>query len=110
MIDLFYLIKMIFRNSIFYKSREINDDSIFQEMTIEGLEESLNINWNDLDDSQNSSRFINRLREFKSNMQEGDKIYYFCSSSFTWERLCGRSGYALYRDGKQIDSITTMIN
>ena len=76
--DLFInLIKMIFRNSFFSKFRKIKDDSIFQEMTIEGLEESLNINWNDLDDSQNSSRFINRLREFKSNMQEGDKIYYF---------------------------------
>jgi Trm5-related predicted tRNA methylase len=47
-IDLFYLIKMIFRNSVFYKFRKIKDDSIFQEMTIEELEESLNINWNDL--------------------------------------------------------------
>jgi hypothetical protein len=109
--DLFInLIKMILRNSFLSKFRKIKDDSIFQEMTIEEAEDSLQINCDDLDNLENPSYFIKRWKEFKSNIQDGDKIYYFRSPSWTWERLCGRSGYALYRDGKQIDALTTMIN
>lgn len=105
--DLFYLLKMIFKNSFLSKFRKIKDDSIFQEMTIEEAEERLQINCND---SQSSSNFINRWKDFKSNMQDGDKIYYFRSPSFTWENLCGRAGFAIYRDEKQIDSIITIMN
>ncbi len=108
--DLFYLIKIIFRNSFFSKFRKIKDDSIFQEMTIKEAEERLQITCNDLDDSQNSSNFIKRWKEFKSNIQDGDKIYYFQSPSWTWENLCGRAGYSIYRNGEEIDSITTIMN
>ena len=110
MIDLFYLIKMIFRNSVFYKFRKIKDDSIFQEMTIEEAEKMLQIYCNVSDDSQKSSSFVNRWKNFKSNIQDGDKIYYFRSPSWTWESLCGRAGYSIYRNGEEIDSITTIMN
>ena len=103
--DIFYLIKMIFR-----KFRKIKDDSNFQEMTIEEAEKSLQINCNNLDDSENSSDFIKRWKDFKSNIQDGDKIYYFRSPSWTWENLCGRAGFAIYRDEKQIYSIITIMN
>ncbi len=103
--DIFCLIKMIFR-----KFRKIKDDSNFQEMTIEEAEKSLQINCNNLDDSENSSDFIKRWKDFKSNIQDGDKIYYFRSPSWTWENLCGRAGFAIYRDEKQIYSIITIMN
>ena len=108
--DLFYLIKMIFRNSFFSKFRKIKDDSIFQEMTIKEAEERLQITCNDLDDSQNSSNFIKRWKEFKSNIKDGDKVYYFKSPSWTWESLCGGAGYSIYRNGEEVNSITTIIN
>ena len=107
---MFFLIKMIFKNSFFSKFRKIKDDSIFQEMTIEEAEERLQINCNDSDDSQNSSNFIKRWKEFKSNIKDGDKVYYFKSPSWTWESLCGGAGYSIYRNGEEVNSITTIIN
>lgn len=46
----------------------------------------------------------------KSQMLTGDILQEFKSPPDTWERLAGRQGFALVRDGKVIDTIVTMLN
>ena len=43
-------------------------------------------------------------------MQEGDELWEFSSSSDSWQHLAGRAGIALVRDGKVVDSIVTLMN
>jgi hypothetical protein len=50
------------------------------------------------------------LNEMRSLIKPGDKVYYYMSSPESWENLCGRAGYILYRDEEEIYSITTMMN
>jgi hypothetical protein len=48
--------------------------------------------------------------EFKSQMQAGDKIYYYSSSPESWKNLAGREGYALFRGEQLIDEFLVMMN
>ena len=55
--------------------------------------------------------FLNsEWRELVAHMIDGDEIWEFRSPGITWERLAGRAGICLVRDGEIIDSIVTMMN
>lgn len=84
--------------------------SSFEEMTIEEIEKKESLSGDDIHNFEISPWFIKRWEEFKSRIQDGDKIYYFRTSSITWKNLCGREGYAIYRNGKEIDSIIFNMN
>ena len=84
--------------------------SHFEEMTIKEIEKKESLSDDDLHDSEISPWFIKSWEEFKSSIQDGDKIYYFSTSSITWKNLCGREGYAIYRNGKEINSIIFKMN
>lgn len=43
-------------------------------------------------------------------LEPGDRIFEFGSSSLSWELLAGRQGYLIVRDNKIVDVITTMLN
>ncbi|HEY1067940.1 MAG TPA: hypothetical protein VGE52_17585 [Pirellulales bacterium] len=45
-----------------------------------------------------------------AQMQPGDELREFCSSEESWNRLAGRSGVALLRNGRQIAALVTMLN
>ncbi len=47
---------------------------------------------------------------FKQAYCEGDEIWSFTTSDQSWEMMCGRSGYALVRDGTVICFCVTLIN
>ena len=48
--------------------------------------------------------------KMKAEMQPGDLLMHFASPVESWERLAGRAGIALVRDGKVIDAIVTMMS
>lgn len=84
--------------------------SNFEEMTIKEIEKRESLTGDDLHDSEISPWFLKKREEFKYSIQDGDEIYYFRTSSITWKNLCGREGYAIYRNGKEIDSIIFNMN
>jgi len=43
-------------------------------------------------------------------MQEGDELWEFCSSWESWQKLAGRAGIALVRNGEVVASVDTMMN
>jgi hypothetical protein len=55
--------------------------------------------------------FMNREWEaLKAQMQPGDELVMFASPPESWRKLYGRAGVALLRNGKLVDSITTVMN
>ena len=46
----------------------------------------------------------------KEQVREGDEVWLFCSPSEYWDRLCGREGFALVRQGAIVGSILTSLN
>jgi hypothetical protein len=55
--------------------------------------------------------FINdRWKKLTAQMQPGDELWSFSSPPETWQRLCGRAGIALVRNGEIIDTLTTRMN
>ncbi len=57
--------------------------------------------------SESDQKFFHKILDLH---RKGDTIWYYCSPSETWEKLMGRSGYALFRNGKLIIKIDTVIN
>lgn len=47
---------------------------------------------------------------FGTELRQGDKVYSYSSPPFSWEQLFGRSGYAVFRDGKLVGSFCTTMN
>lgn len=55
--------------------------------------------------------FINdEWEEFKARIQDGDELWEFSSPPESWERLAGRSGLCIVRDGIIINVMITIIN
>jgi hypothetical protein len=48
--------------------------------------------------------------KLKAEMKPGDLLMRFASPVESWERLAGRTGIALVRDGKVVDAIVTMVS
>ena len=48
--------------------------------------------------------------QLKEQVREGDEVWLFCSPSEYWDRLCGREGFALVRQGAIVGSILTSLN
>jgi uncharacterized protein (DUF427 family) len=46
----------------------------------------------------------------KSQAQEGDEIWSYCSPEATWKAMCGRQGIWLIRNGKIVYDIVTLMN
>ncbi len=42
--------------------------------------------------------------------QTGDELWWFCSPQETWDKLCGRAGWALVRAGKVITIEIVVMN
>ena len=53
---------------------------------------------------------INKWLPFVSKIKEGDELWHFKSPSIYWERMMGREGFAILRNGKRTDYIHTIIN
>ena len=49
-------------------------------------------------------------KTFKDKVLTGDEIWAFSSPGPTWEKLMGWQGYAIFRNGKLIDTYTTIEN
>ena len=47
---------------------------------------------------------------FGSTLEENDELWKFSSPPDSWQLLCGRSGYALVRNGVVIDTFITKIS
>lgn len=56
--------------------------------------------------------FTKESAEWKvtKQIEPGDRIFMFDSSSLAWELMAGRQGYLIVRDNKIVDVITTMLN
>lgn len=48
--------------------------------------------------------------KFKTSVQPGDEVWYFCSPAETWQNLMGWRGYAIFRNGKFAGEYTTAEN
>ena len=48
--------------------------------------------------------------ELKAQMQPGDELWNYCSPPESWQRLAGRAGICLVRNGEIIASILTAMN
>ncbi|MBE1302401.1 MAG: hypothetical protein GJ680_21125 [Alteromonadaceae bacterium] len=48
--------------------------------------------------------------ELKAKMRDGDEIWSFSTSDKSWEMMCGRSGYALVRNGTVVFFCVTEMN
>ncbi len=46
----------------------------------------------------------------KDVMRDGDELWQFSSPEKTWERLMGRGGFVVLRDGEVIGKIVTIFN
>lgn len=47
---------------------------------------------------------------FRDSMLSDDEIWLYSSPPESWQMLCGRSGYALVREGEVIDTFLTLMN
>jgi hypothetical protein len=55
--------------------------------------------------------YINKQWEYlKSLYQEGDELYCYWTKAGSWKNRCGRVGFVLRRNGKEIASIATLMN
>lgn len=55
--------------------------------------------------------FINsRWEKLKATMRPGDELWEFESSGESWEKLAGRAGLCIMREGQIIDAIITRMN
>jgi hypothetical protein len=45
-----------------------------------------------------------------AQMQPGDELWAFSSSTVSWQNLCGRAGIALVRGGEVVASMITKMN
>jgi hypothetical protein len=90
---------------------QLPESYVFEEITIEESEKREMIIDERLDNIPTPFGFINhQWEELKAKIKEGDKLYYFRSGKNSWNNLCGREGYALYRDDEEIDSIVIKMN
>jgi hypothetical protein len=48
--------------------------------------------------------------KFKTTIQKGDEVWYFCSPGETWQKLMGWRGYAIFRGGRLVRHYTTAEN
>ena len=51
-----------------------------------------------------------KWEKFKSLYKDGDVILYFRTNNETWQKECGREGYAIIRGKVIIDTLFTLIN
>lgn len=76
--------------------------------------ESVQQRWERLQNPQSNVKIAVSLEfvksMFGSSMEENDEIWKFSSPPDSWQLLCGRSGYALVRNGVVIDTFITMMN
>jgi len=55
--------------------------------------------------------FINaRWEKFKAVIRIGDELWEFESPAESWEKLAGRAGFCIVREGRIIDAIITRMN
>ena len=55
--------------------------------------------------------FINaRWEKFKAGIRIEDELWEFESSGESWEKLAGRAGFCIVREGRIIDAIITRMN
>lgn len=55
--------------------------------------------------------FINaRWEKFKAEIRNGDELWVFESPGESWEKLAGRTGFCIVREGRIIDAIITRMN
>lgn len=47
---------------------------------------------------------------FKTQIQDGDELWEFCSDDGSWGALSGRAGYSIMRDGEIINSFVTILS
>ena len=87
------------------RTKECIDDWLTKKITPEEAE--LNIN---IDGMLSEHPGKKQLSELVAKMQENDELWEFTSPPDTWNRLCGRAGICLVRNGKVIDSFITMMN
>ena len=74
------------------------------------LDKPVSVEELDADYAAPDSGFHAEWEKLKSEMQPGDKLVRFASPVESWERLAGRAGIALVRDGRVIDAFVTMMN
>jgi hypothetical protein len=48
--------------------------------------------------------------KFISNYKTGDELWYYRSPQDSWAKLAGEEGFAIYRHGKLISRIITVLN
>lgn len=55
--------------------------------------------------------FINdRWEKFKAGIRIGDELWEFVSPAESWDKLAGRAGFCIVRQGRIIDAIITRLN
>ena len=55
---------------------------------------------------KSDQKFLN----FSRQMQPGDGLWYFSTPKACWKDLCGRAGFVIVRNGKEVDRYTTLMN
>ena len=56
------------------------------------------------------SRVLREWENMKVRMLENDQLWYFISPTATWEKLGGRTGITLVRNGRPIEFVVTVMN
>lgn len=49
-------------------------------------------------------------QNLKANIKPGDELWRFCTPGLSWEEMMGWAGFALFRNGKLVGSVTTSEN
>ncbi len=64
----------------------------------------------ELDDIITSSKNPDFWSSFRSQIQDGDEIWQYCSDRQSWDHLAGRAGYQITRGGETVGAVTTVMN
>lgn len=51
-----------------------------------------------------------RWEILKTQMIDGDELWYFCSPQETWRKLYGRAGLAVVRGGRVVETLVLLMN
>lgn len=89
----------------------MNRDWLTKRLTVQEIETKYSVRDDRLGPNPVPFGFLNdRWQDLLAPMQPGDEIWEFSSPPETWQRLSGRAGLALVRNGEIVDTLTTAMN
>lgn len=87
-----------------YRHFSVKEEWLVKKVNVAELEKEINSL------NKPSSFSLNEYEWFKSQITEGDEIWYFNTPDQMWRALYGAKGYVLIRGGKQVCTLVLMVS